>query len=165
MIEVREARKSLKIQREHDEELVRRTAARIEQVRKIDPLEAQHVLVIPDMQKASNRALDELEVFANATRTPSPELGRDVRRPKLSDTRTEVKRQAIGAKNDVAQISQAPAGPRRRAPSAQPASFGVRCSAHHIGAVPQVTSNMCRTPKSSARNLSSPCPRPRRATP
>lgn len=103
---LREARKSLKIQREHDEELVRRIAACIEQVRKIDPLEVHHVLVIPGMQKASIRALDEVEMFANATRTPSPELGRNVRRPRVSETRTEVKRQAIGAKNDVVQISQ-----------------------------------------------------------
>jgi hypothetical protein len=101
-----EARQSMKAQHARDEELVAQTAEAIAIVCTIGALEVHHFLAIPDIRKASNRALDELEAFATATRSPIPEVPRTIRRPHLSETRDEAKRQAIAAKDGVIDVTQ-----------------------------------------------------------
>ncbi len=103
---ISEARGSLRTQRELDEALVAAAVGRIERVRTIDPLEVHHLLAIPGMEKASNRALDELQDFAEAARAPGPDLARELRRPALSETRAEAKRKALDAKDDVIHVAQ-----------------------------------------------------------
>jgi len=101
-----EARNSMRAQHEHDEELVAQTTEAIARVRTIGPLEVHHLLAIPDMTKASNRALDELGALATAARTPLPGVHRTIRRPHISETRAEAKRQAIAAKDGVVEVTQ-----------------------------------------------------------
>lgn len=103
---IQEARGSLRTQRTLDEGLVAAAVGRIERVRTIDPLEVHHLFAIPGMEKASNRALDELHAFAEAARAPAPDIARDLRRPALSETRAEAKRKAIDAKDDVIQVTR-----------------------------------------------------------
>jgi hypothetical protein len=61
------------------------------------------------MREASVKALDVLESFADASRAELPELDRSVRRPPLSETRAEVKRQACQRKPKSDQLAE----PRR----------------------------------------------------
>lgn len=103
---VAEARASLKSQRAHDERLVAVAVERIKSVRTIDPLEVHHLIAIPNMAEASNRALDELEAFAEAARAPVPAIGRELTRPALSETRAEAKRKALDAKDDVVEVAR-----------------------------------------------------------
>lgn len=100
-----EARSSLRSQRQLDEALVHTATKRIKRARKIDPLEIHHVLAIPEMEKASNRALDALAEFARASRAPLPVASRRIRRPELAEAGAELKQQAIGAKDGVVQAS------------------------------------------------------------
>jgi hypothetical protein len=102
-----DARRALTVQCERDAALVRTAIKRVEAAKRIDPLEVHRVFSIPDMREASAKALDALESFANASRAELPELDRSVRRPPLSETRAEVKRQAIGAKEGVVDASRA----------------------------------------------------------
>jgi hypothetical protein len=102
-----DARRTLAVQCERDAALVRAAIERIEAAKRIDPLEVHRVFSIPDMREASAKALDVLESFANASRAELPELDRSVRRPPLSETRAEVKRQAISAKDGVVDASRA----------------------------------------------------------
>lgn len=102
-----DARRALAVQCERDAALVRTAVQRIEAAKRIDPLEVHRVFSIPDMREASAKALDALESFANASRAELPELDRSVRRPPLSETRAEVKRQAISAKGGVVDASRA----------------------------------------------------------
>jgi hypothetical protein len=119
-----DARRSLRTQHEMDERLLTTCVERLAQVRKIDPLEVHRLLTIPDMEKASARALDEFERFADAARSPFPELDREVRRPHLSETRAEVKRQALDAKDGVVHVTRAASQVTAR--SAQEASRQLR---------------------------------------
>jgi hypothetical protein len=102
-----DARRALTVQCERDAALVRTAIERVEAAKRIDPLEVHRVFSIPDMREASAKALDALESFANASRAELPELDRSVRRPPLSETRAEVKRQAISAKEGVVDASRA----------------------------------------------------------
>ena len=102
-----DARRALTVQCERDASLIRTAVQRIEAAKRIDPLEVHRVFSIPDMREASANALDALESFANASRAELPELDRSVRRPPLSETRAEVKRQAISAKEGVIDASRA----------------------------------------------------------
>lgn len=102
-----DARRALTVQCERDAALVRTAIERIEAAKRIDPLEVHRVFSIPEMREASAKALDALESFANASRAELPELDRSVRRPPLSETRAEVKRQAISAKEGVVDASRA----------------------------------------------------------
>ena len=102
-----DARRALVVQCERDAALVRTAIERIEAAKRIDPLEVHRVFSIPEMREASAKALDVLESFANASRAELPELDRSVRRPPLSETRAEVKRQAISAKEGVVDASRA----------------------------------------------------------
>jgi hypothetical protein len=101
-----EARQSMKAQHARDEELVAQTTEAIAMFRTVGPLEVHHFLAIQDMRKASNRALDELDAFATATRAPHPDVTRTIARPKLSETRAEAKLQAIVAKDGVLDVTQ-----------------------------------------------------------
>jgi hypothetical protein len=103
---VAEARSSLKAQRARDENLIAAAVARIERVRRINPLEVHHLLAIPNMEEASNRALDELERFAESARASIPGVAREVTRPALSETRAEAKRRALDAKEDAFMLAQ-----------------------------------------------------------
>jgi hypothetical protein len=102
-----DARRALAVQCERDAALVRTAVQRIEAAKRIDPLEVHRVFSIPEMREASAKALDALESFANASRAELPQLDRSVRRPPLSETRAEVKRQAISAKEGVVDASRA----------------------------------------------------------
>ena len=102
-----DARRALTVQCERDAALVRTAVQRIEAAKRIDPLEVHRVFSIPEMREASAKALDALEFFANASRAELPELDRSVRRPPLSETRAEVRRQAISAKEGVVDASRA----------------------------------------------------------
>ena len=119
-----EARASLASHRARDEELLRTTTERIKRARKIDPLEILHVLAIPDMEKASNRALDELGEFARAARAPLPVAGRHIRRPELSETGAELKRQALDAKDGVVQVTRS---------AGQATARGAKSAGHRVG--------------------------------
>jgi hypothetical protein len=55
----------------------------------------------------AEQALCFLEYLRLASRVELPELDRSVRRPPLSETRAEVKRQAISAKDGVVDASKA----------------------------------------------------------
>lgn len=102
-----DARRALAVHCERDAALVRTAIERIEAAKRIDPLEVHRVFSIPDMREASAKALDVLESFANASRAELPELDRSVRRPPLSETRAEFKRQAMSAKDGVVDASRA----------------------------------------------------------
>lgn len=102
-----DARRALAVQCERDAALVRTAVQRIEAAKRIDPLEVHRVFSIPEMREASAKALDALESFANASRAELPELDRSVPRPPLSETRAEVKRQAISVKEGVVDASRA----------------------------------------------------------
>ena len=102
-----DARRSLSLQRERDAGLVRAAVERIEAAKRIDPLEIHRILSISQMEKTSARALTALETFANASRLALPDADWTVRRPALSETRAEVKRQAINATEGVVDVSKA----------------------------------------------------------
>ncbi|MDO8212143.1 hypothetical protein [Conexibacter sp. CPCC 206217] len=101
-----EARRALADQRERDAALVRTAAERIEAAKRIDPLEVHRLFSIRDMQRSSTQALNALESFATVSRAELPELDRRVRRPALSETGAEVKRQTISAKDGVVDASR-----------------------------------------------------------
>lgn len=101
-----EARRTLAQQRERDAVLVRTAVERIEAAKRIDPLEVHRFMSIPDMQRSSTRALDALESFAIASRAELPDLDRAVHRPRLAETRSEVRRQAVQAKEGVVEASR-----------------------------------------------------------
>lgn len=102
-----DARRALSVQCERDAALARTGVERIEAAKRIDPLEVHRIFSIPDLREASAEALDVLESFANASRVELPELDRSVCRPPLSETRAEVKRQAISARDGVVDASRA----------------------------------------------------------
>jgi hypothetical protein len=95
------ARHTLRDQRALDEALVASAVAHLEKVRTIRPFEIHHLLAIPDMEIASNRAFDALQDFAKAARAPVPDIARDMHRPALSDARAEAKRKAGDVKDVV----------------------------------------------------------------
>jgi hypothetical protein len=103
---VADAKRALASQRERDARLVRAASERIEAAKRIDPLEILRVFSIPDMQKASDRALAELDSFATASRAELPDLDREVRRPQLSEARDEVRRHAVNATNGAVAASR-----------------------------------------------------------
>jgi hypothetical protein len=109
-----DAKRALASQRELDAQLGLAASERIEAAKRIDPLEILRVFSIPDMQKASGRALDELASFATASRAELSDLDRQVRRPQLSEARNEVKRHAINARNDAVAASRSVAQRRPR---------------------------------------------------
>lgn len=95
------ARHTLRDQRALDETLVAAAVTHLEKVRTIRPFEIHHLLSIPDMEIASNRAFDALQDFAQAARAPVPDIARDLHRPALSDARAEAKRKAGDVKDVV----------------------------------------------------------------
>ena len=70
------------------------------------PSRLHDLFAIPGMEKASGRALHELQEFAEAARAPAPDIGRGLRRPTLSETRAEAKRKAVDAKEGVIEVAQ-----------------------------------------------------------
>lgn len=102
-----DAKRSLAAQRELDATLVQSAIAHIEAAKQVDPLEIYRVFSIPQLEKASKRAFDAFESFANASRTDLPEFDRLVRRPELAETRAEVKRHAVNARDGVVDGSKA----------------------------------------------------------
>ncbi|GAA3541028.1 hypothetical protein [Aeromicrobium flavum] len=101
-----EARHSIALHRERDADLVRAGVARVEAAKRIDPLEIHRIFSIAQLEKASTHAFDALEEFATASRANLPEFDRSVQRPALAETRAEVKRQAISAKDGVVDVSR-----------------------------------------------------------
>lgn len=65
------------------------------------------VFSIQEMREESARALDALESFAAASCAEWSDLDRSVRRPSLSETGAEVRRQPISAKDAVVDTSRA----------------------------------------------------------
>lgn len=102
-----DAKRSLTQQRERDAALVHVAIARIESAKKIDPFEVHRVFSIPQIEKASTKAFDVLEHFANSSRADLPEFDRLVHRPPLTETRAEVKRHAVNARDGVVDASRA----------------------------------------------------------
>ncbi len=102
-----DAKRSLSAQRELDATLVQTAIAKIEAAKQVEPLEIHRVFSIPQLEKASARALDVMESFANASRSDLPEFDRMVRRPELSEARAEVKRHAVNARDGVVDGSKA----------------------------------------------------------
>jgi len=96
-----DARRSLGHQRERDAALVSTAIERIEAAKKIDPLEVHRVFSIPQLEKASAKAFDVLENFAKSSRADLPEFDPLVHRPALAETRAEVKRHALTARDSV----------------------------------------------------------------
>jgi hypothetical protein len=102
-----DARHSLATQRELDASLVQSAIARIEAAKQVDPLEIHRVFSIPQLAKASTKAFDAFESFANASRADLPEFDRLVHRPEFAETRAEVKRHAVNARDGVIDGSKA----------------------------------------------------------
>lgn len=102
-----DARRALAGQRERDAALVAAGVERIGAARRIDPLEVHRVFSIQKMREESARALDALESFAAASCAEWSDLDRSVRRPSLSETGAEVRRQPISAKDAVVDTSRA----------------------------------------------------------
>jgi len=102
-----DAKRSLAQQRERDAALVHEAIARIGSAKRIDPLEVHRIFSIPQIEKASTKAFDVLESFANSSRADLPEFDRLVHRPPLAETRAEVKRHAVGARDGVVDVSKA----------------------------------------------------------
>lgn len=103
---VAEAKKSLNVQRKRDAALVESAIARIVAAKKIDALEVHRVFSIPQLEKASVIAFDALESFVAASRCDLPEFDRVVQRPAFSETRAEVRRQAVSARDGVVDTSK-----------------------------------------------------------
>lgn len=101
-----DARASLRDNQRRDGELAEAATAKLDALRQISPLETHHLLSIPDLQRNAEAALSTVEEFATVSRTDMPTLERHVRRPEFADTRAEVKRQAISAKDTAAEASK-----------------------------------------------------------
>ena len=102
-----DAKHSLATQRELDATLVESAIAHIEAAKQVEPLEIHRVFSIPQLEKASARAFDAFESFANASRADLPEFDRMVHRPEFAETRAEVKRHAVNARDGVVDGSKA----------------------------------------------------------
>ncbi|MDQ8043315.1 MAG: hypothetical protein AAGC46_01955 [Solirubrobacteraceae bacterium] len=96
-----DARQGLADQRARDAALVRTAIERIDAAHHIGPLEVHRVFSIPQLGRASQRATDALVAFANASRSELPALATSVSRPSLAETRAEVRRQALTARDGV----------------------------------------------------------------
>lgn len=101
-----EARASLAEQRQRDAELVALASNRIHDCMQIDPLEVHRILSIPSMRRSATKALETIESFAEAARAELPDLDREIRRPQLSETKAEVQRLAVSAKDEAVQVSK-----------------------------------------------------------
>ncbi|MFC5729482.1 MULTISPECIES: hypothetical protein [Nocardioides] len=102
-----DARASLRTNQDRDRELVEAATGKLKALRQISPLETHHLFSIPDLQRNAEQALDTLEEFATVSRTGRPILDRHIHRPEFAETRAEVKRHAISAKDSAADASKA----------------------------------------------------------
>ena len=101
-----DARASLRTNRDRDRELLEEATRKLEDLREIGPLETYRLFSIPELQQSADTALDALSDFATVSRTDLPELDRHIHRPPLSETRAEVMRHAIGAKDNAVKVSK-----------------------------------------------------------
>lgn len=101
-----DARGSLAEQRGRNAELVRIASDKIKDAMQIDPLEVHRLLSIPSMRRTATKALDTIEWFAEASRADLPTLDREIRRPQLSETKAEVQRRAVNAKDEVVHVGR-----------------------------------------------------------
>lgn len=102
-----DARGSLAEQRERDAQLVQLASTKIQDCMQIDPLEVHRLLSIPSMRRSAAKAIDTIEAFAQASRADLPDLDRQIRRPQLSETKTEVQRLAVSVKDEAVHVSRA----------------------------------------------------------
>ncbi|WP_435771389.1 hypothetical protein [Nocardioides sp. SYSU DS0651] len=101
-----DARGLLRSQRELDEQLVETATARLDAARRIDPLEIHRVFSIPEMQRASTRALEAVEAFAGSARVELPTLEKELQRPQLAEARAELGQRATAVRTEVADVSR-----------------------------------------------------------
>lgn len=101
-----DAKQSLREQHELNDRLVMNAAKHLQTAVEIDPLEVHRIISIRSLPSALDAAATELESFAASARVDRPEIGRDIARPNLSDTRDEIRREAVGAARGIAAVSR-----------------------------------------------------------
>lgn len=102
-----DAQQSLDEQHQLNDRLVQSAVTNLQAAAEIDPLEVHRIISIRTLPAALDSALTELESFADSARVDRPEIGRDIARPNFSETRDEIRREAVGAARGIAAVSRA----------------------------------------------------------